>query len=343
MKSIIELTDMIFFDENKNSIFILNQFLLPGKKEVMELKTLSDVFQAIEKLYIRGAGLIGVCAAYGLSMILRNIQTENVLFFIGQMRMTADYLCEAKPSINNIKEMVLRVEKAALSAQSKKIDEMKILALNEAKKIHQEDYQASIKLADISAGFIKGKKAVLTCGINGKLASTGPYGIALAPVYKLHETGTTIPIFIAENRPLFDGSRVLAYELDTAKIPYTILCDGMIATLMANNEIDCVLLSGYDVDANGSIVCHTGTLNIAVIANYFQIDTFILMQHSLTIEKPNLHKSEENLFRKSFTDIWFKRPITTPFASYYGCTTDIIPRKLVTKVITDRGVIYEDN
>ena len=65
------------------------------------------------------------------------------------------------------------------------------------------------------------------------------------------------------------------------------------------------------------------------------------MQHNLTIEKINFYKSEENLFRKSFTDVWFKRPITTSLASYYGCTTDIIPKKLVTKVITDRGVIYE--
>lgn len=71
MNNIVELNDMIFFDESKNSIFILNQFLLPGKKEVMELKTLSDVFQAVEKMYIRGAGLIGVCAAYGLVMILK--------------------------------------------------------------------------------------------------------------------------------------------------------------------------------------------------------------------------------------------------------------------------------
>ncbi len=341
MNNIVELNDMIFFDESKNSIFILNQFLLPGKKEVMELKTLSDVFQAVEKMYIRGAGLIGVCAAYGLVMILKNIKTENVLFFIGQMRMTAEYLCGAKPSITNLKEMVLRVEKAALSSQSKQIDEMKNLALNEAKKIHQEDYQASVKLADISVDLIKDKKAVLTCGINGKLASTGPYGIALAPVYKLHEKGITIPVFVTENRPLFDGSRVLAYELELAKIPYSILCDGMIATLMANNEADCVLLSGYDVDENGSILCHTGALNLAIVANYFQIDVFIFMQHNLTIEKINFYKSEENLFRKSFTDVWFKRPITTSLASYYGCTTDIIPKKLVTKVITDRGVIYE--
>lgn len=350
VKDLIEISEKIEnvrLSDDGTKVIILDQEKLPNAEEYLELDNAEDIYEAIFRLKVRGAPAIGICAGYGIYVLARQIDTEDFDSFYKEFKQKRNYLDSSRPTAVNLSWALNRMERVVINNREKTVDEIKGLLLAESRKIQAEDIEMCRAISEYGLSLLKDGDGILTHCNAGPLA-TSKYGTALGPLLLGKERGMEFHVFADETRPLLQGARLTAYELQKAGVDVTLICDNMAGLVMKNGWINACLVGCDRIAANGDTANKIGTSAVAVLAQYYHIPFYVLGPTStidmncptgddITIE---LRDPEEIKSR------YYREPSTLPEVKCYNPAFDVTPHELITGIVTEHGVIgppYKEN
>lgn len=324
----------------EDQLIILDQTKLPLETVFEELTDLEGVWEAIYKLKVRGAPVIGITAAYGLYLSVKDLPTEAWEEFWSIFKKNADYLASSRPTAVNLFWALNRMEKRAQESQGKSIGQIKKLLLEEAHAIKDENTAICSNIAAYALPLLKDGMGILTHCNAGTIATATKYGTALAPIYLAHEKGMKLKVFADETRPLNQGSRLTAWELQQAGIDVTLICDNMAAMVMAQGKIQAVLVGCDRVAQNGDFANKIGTYGVAILAKEHGIPFYVAAPTS-TIDMSV--QSGENIVieerKEAEITCGFGKRTAPEGIKVYNPAFDVTPSRYVTAIITEKGLI----
>jgi len=332
-------------------LLILDQTQLPNKEDYRELKNADDVWQAIRQLQVRGAPAIGVAAAYGLYIALRDSKAGGIPEFLNSFRSVKTFLAGARPTAVNLQWALDRQESRLARyfavhpdhdvLTGCDIGEITSVLLNEAEDIAREEEQASKAMGEYGLNLLKPGMGLLTHCNAGALAAIG-YGTALAPIYLGQERGYSFKVFADETRPLLQGARLTAWELMNAGVDVTLICDNMASAAMKNGWIQAVLTGCDRMAANGDAANKIGTSGVAILANAYHIPFYIFVPTS-TIDKNAMSGCDipiELRDGEEIRSLWYSKPMAPEGVKTWNPAFDVTDHAYITAVITEKGIVY---
>ena len=317
--------------ENDKLVF-LNQTKLPLEENYIETDNYERVAEAIEKLEIRGAPLIGIAAAYALALSVKTAN-ENFAekFYTAHKR-----LIETRPTAVNL-FFALKTMKDFFE-ENKDSTNLYETLLGKAKDIHKEDEEFCRKIGRNGLAIFKTKAAILTHCNTGKLA-TGGDGTAFSVIKNAFENELVKFVYADETRPLLQGSRLTAFELEKCGIPFALLSDSSAAFLMKQNKVDLVITGADRIALNGDSANKIGTYNLALLSYHHNIP-FYIAAPSTTIDRTIATGDEINIEYRDKSELlsFYDKQITSPGYDAFTPAFDITPSHLITGIITEEGV-----
>lgn len=320
------------------AVRIIDQRRLPSAYVERDLAALDDVCDAIRTLAVRGAPAIGVAAALGLVVALAPHGAEDPATFRARMEAYASQLTATRPTAVNLpwamQRMVARVATMWHDPAARILEVLRA----EATAILEEDRAMCAAIGAHGAVLLPDGARVLTHCNAGALATAG-VGTALAPVYAAHAAGRRVHVFADETRPLLQGARLTAWELQRAGVPVTVLTDGMAASLMRAGEIDLVLVGADRIAANGDVANKIGTYAVAVAAHYHGIPMYVCAPWS-TVDRATPHGDAIVIEERDPAEVRMLGGtlVTPPDVAVRNPAFDVTPHALVTAVVTDKGL-----
>jgi len=322
------------------SVFMIEQNLLPFEFRIYESKNYRQTCHAITTMIVRGAGAIGVTAGYAMAQAFLESTATNVDGYVT----TAKKEIEAtRPTARNLFYAVERVYNAGIINPA--------AALKEAEKLAQEDVDASKRIGELGNELIKDGFNIETHCNAGWLAFTD-YGTALSPVYLAANSGKNIFVYVDETRPRSQGARLTAWELKNENIPHVIIPDNAGAHLMSLGKIDMVIVGADRITANGDVANKIGTLEKAIVAKEYGVPFYVAAPTStfdlnsgsgndIIIEERN---PEEILYQTGpdKEGTMHEILVCAPGCDALNPAFDVTPAKLITKIITEKGIINPD-
>lgn len=258
---------------------LLDQRQLPLHTRYERQTGLDSVWSAIRLLKVRGAPAIGIAAAYGLVVAMQPFRPASGGEFFAALGNAAAHLRSARPTAVNLGWALERLIAAARQVANAGGAALYTAIKIEAETIHAEDRRMCLAIGQAGLPLITPGVGVLTHCNAGALA-VSELGTATAPMYLARAAGVPFRVFAGETRPLMQGSRLTAWELEQAGIDVTLICDTMVAHLMAEGEIDLVIVGADRVTRNGDTVNKIGTAGIAILANHFGIPFYVALPAS---------------------------------------------------------------
>ena len=327
-----------------DSLYLLDQTRLPLEIVVERQASVEQVWASIRALKVRGAPAIGVAGAYGLCVAMQAHRTAPVDAFRAHLAAQAAYLASSRPTAVNLQwalgrlqARVVRLEAAAEAVRHS--DALYDALVDEARRIHAEDQALCEGIARHGVALIRPGCGVLTHCNAGALATTG-IGTATAPMYLAHRRGTHFRVYADETRPLLQGARLTAFELQRAGIDVTLLTDTMTAATMQRGLVDLVIVGTDRVAANGDVANKIGTLGVAILAKHFGIPVYVACPSStLDLATPT---GEEIVIEERAGDevTSFGARRTAPEGvAVRNPAFDVTPHALVAGFITERGIV----
>ncbi len=314
----------------KGDLAILDQQKLPGIEEWVSVESPEHMVEIIRALKVRGAPLIGVSAALSLAQIAEKGAS------VEEISEKAELLRAARPTAVNLATCIDRV----LSAM-KASEHPQDAVVEEAESIFLEDVAMCKKMGETGAELIQDGETILTYCNTGALATAG-IGTAFAVLKTAHDMGKKIHVYACETRPLLQGGRLTAWELEQNGIPYTIICDNMAASLMNQKKIDRVFLGADRIAINGDFANKIGTYSVAVLANYHAVPFHVVAPYT-TIDPSCPNGDAIHIEQRASKEVQgahgsFGSVIWTPAdAPVYNPAFDVTPHDLVTSYVTDQG------
>jgi len=319
-----------------NSVIILDQTQLP---EIEIYKTISEpdqMIEAIKKLEVRGAPLIGVSAAYGILLAALRLKKENKLTQnnlidwierFRNSRPTAVNLMWACDKLKSIVSMTFDLESIVEKLKSASIE------------IHKDDIQRCKKMGEFGSALFKEPIHVLTHCNTGFLATAGQ-GTALSVIFELHKKNLIKNVWVDETRPLLQGGRLTAWELKKMNIPFTAISDNMAASVMSQGKVDAIFTGADRIASNGDSANKIGTLGVAVSAKHFGVPFYIVAPTN-TIDFSIKSGKEIPIEERNKNEVLeYKGNAIFPEGSNaYNPAFDVTPNELISGIITDRGVV----
>jgi len=308
---------------------VLDQTLLPHDERWLALEGAADTAAAIRRLAVRGAPNIGVAAAYGLAMELAARPS------LGALEEASELLAAARPTAVNLAWAVRRVRAAALRAGPSTLAST---ARAEAQRIQAEDEAASAAMAAHGADLLAGARTLLTHCNTGALAAGGR-GTALAVVAELAERHEGVRVLACETRPLLQGARLTAWELDRLGIPFELIVDGAAAGLLRRGSADAVVVGCDRVAANGDVANKVGTYAHALAARAAGVP-FVVAGPTSTIDPATADGDAIAIEERDGDEVLaFGAARPAPGgAAARNPAFDVTPAELVTALVTERGV-----
>jgi len=314
-----ELKSFYFKDD---ILYILDQRRLPHEGIYFGAKNISDVAYAIEDMLVRGAPAIGCVAAYGFYMGIKDgLDVDNVY----------NTLYHTRPTAVNLFWALERMKKAYLNQKN---------LLEEAQKIEQEDIQANLSMARHGASLIKEKSVVLTHCNTGALATAG-VGTALGVIKELHKQGKIDYVIADETRPYLQGSRLSAFELLKANIPYKIVVDSSAPFLISKGIVKAVFVGADRIASNGDTANKIGTFMLSLACKEYNVPFYVVAPTS-TIDF-NAKSFEDIPIEQRQKDevLKCKDAFVAPAGSEaINYSFDITPAQNISAIITEKGIAY---
>ena len=256
-----------------DTLYLLDQRKLPVHEKWVPCRSSRDVWKAIRNMVVRGAPAIGITAGYGLYLGVRSFRGTRKNF-MKKLFQEGRYLDSARPTARNLAYAVERILQQIALHRDKSVEHLKKITLTEAKAIHNEDILICRNIGKHGAKLFKRGSRILTHCNAGGLATSG-YGTALAVFYAMKEKKIPFFVYADETRPLLQGARLTAWELFKSKIPSTLICDNMAASLMRAGKIDGVVVGADRIAMNGDTANKIGTYGVAVLAHVHKIPFYI--------------------------------------------------------------------
>ncbi|ODS31546.1 MAG: putative translation initiation factor [Candidatus Scalindua rubra] len=324
-------------------IKLIDQTLLPNELKYVYCDDIESIYNAIKTLMVRGAPAIGIAAAMGTVIGIKNKNAVNFESFFKQLKEVTSYLGSSRPTAVNLFWSLKRMEDTALRNSDKPISEIKDILLNEAKTILEEDKEICRKIGENGENLLEDGSCVITHCNAGGLA-TGDYGTALAVIFAAVEKGKNIRVYADETRPLLQGSRLTAWELKNAGIDVTLICDNMAAHTMKTKKIDCVVVGSDRIAANGDAANKIGTYSLSIIAKEHNVPFYVAAPAS-TFDLSIVSGDEIPIEERSPDEVTSisGNKIAPDDIKVFNPAFDITPASNIKAIITERGVINSPN
>ncbi len=272
----------------------------------MRLDSAAAVAEAIRALAVRGAPAIGVAAAYGFALAVERGEDLDAAF---------DVLASARPTAVNLRWA---------------LEEMRVDPSREhALALHEAEVSRCREMAAHAAGLIRPGARVYTHCNTGGLA-TGGYGTALGAVRAAWEAGLVAHVWVGETRPLLQGARLTAWELEQLRIPFAVVADGAAASLMARGEVDCVLTGADRIAANGDTANKIGTYGLALAARHHGLPFYVVAPTS-TLDPATPSGAEIPIEERDPAEVSSSFPARNP-------AFDVTPAELISAIVTEAGI-----
>ncbi|MDP3462528.1 MAG: S-methyl-5-thioribose-1-phosphate isomerase [Bacteroidales bacterium] len=320
-----------------SSVMMVNQNLLPFEFSIHECKTHWDTCMAITDMTIRGAGAIGAAAGFAMAQaFMKAAESDNeTLIFEAKNDIEA-----TRPTARNLFYAVNRVFEAG-----------KISAVNartEAQRIALRDTEDTLSIGKFGNELIRKNFRILTHCNAGWLAFVD-HGTALSPIYEAFREGKNIFVYVGETRPRGQGARLTAWELHNEGVEHIIVSDNAVASLMAQKKIDMVIVGADRIAINGDVANKIGTLDRAILAQYYGIPFYVAAPTS-TFDADCASGKDIRIEERSMEEVLYQDGIDSngnrirvlvcsPGSMALNPSFDVTPAKLITGIITEKGII----
>lgn len=322
-----------------NTVRLIDQTQLPGKLKYITCRDVKTLWKAIRNLSVRGAPAIGVAAAFGVLLGIKNFKGRDRRAFQKVFDKTCDYLATARPTAVNLFNVLDEMRKVVAEHPEAEVIVLKRLLFHRAMQIFQEDRRVCRAMGRHGAKLIKNGSRLLTVCNAGALA-TVDYGTAEGVMYAAKSAGKKFSVYACETRPLLQGARLTTWELMREKIDVTLICDNMAATLMQQKKVDMIFTGADRVALNGDTANKIGTYNLAVLAKHHRIPFYIVAPLSTFDRKTKTGKQIPIEQRKSEEVTHFAGKPTAPRGvKVYNPAFDVTEHKLINGIVTEHGVI----
>ncbi len=320
---------------------LIDQTRLPSELVYLDCHDVKTLFEAIQRLRVRGAPAIGVATAYGVCIAAQGDGSPSAV--VAEVRAAIARLAASRPTAVNLfwalKRMCGVVERCA----GLSIAELRQSLLREAQKIHDEDRRTCREIGRIGSALLTDGQGVLTHCNAGGLA-TSDYGTALGVIFAAHEDGKRLHVYVDETRPLLQGSRLTAWELTQRSIQTTLICDSMAAQVMREEKVQAVIVGADRIAANGDTANKIGTYSVAVLARAHGIPFYVAAPTS-TFDLSLVAGDDIPIEQRAAHEVTHGFGLATAptGVGVYNPAFDVTPASLIHAIICERGVIEPVN
>jgi len=324
----------VTWSDDGDGVRILDQRLLPEREVYRVLRSVDEVCEAINTLAVRGAPAIGIAAAMGLALSAE--QGTTVVSFEG-LGWAFARLAATRPTAVNLTRALDRMSQVGLAYEDDAAAMERALR-DEATRILEEDRAMCRRIGEFGASLIADGARVLTHCNTGALA-TGGIGTALGAVYVAVESGKRVEVYADETRPLLQGSRLTAWELQRAGIPVTVLADGAAASLLRDGEVDLCIVGADRIATNGDVANKVGTYPLAIAACRHSVPFYVAAPRS-TFD-PATPRGDDILIEQRSADELrqvFGAQTAPANVRVYNPAFDVTPAELISAIVSDRGI-----
>ena len=323
-------------DWEDGALVTIDQCALPHREDILRLRTVDEVVEAIKRLAIRGAPALGVAGAFGVAIAARTHDTDG-RGDEAAVRADAERLASARPTAVNLRWGVDQ----ALAALNDGPDAVLAAALRVMDEDDRMNHQATVNAADVIVGLCPDRPLRLLTHCNaGALATAGLRGTALGAVFELAERELVEFVIVDETRPLLQGARLTSWELGKAGIPHRLCVDSAAASLMGRGLVDCVVVGADRITANGDVANKIGTYGLAVSAAYHGIPMVVVAPESTVDESMGdgalieVEERDADEVRRVLG-----MPVAPEATEAFNPAFDVTPAELITAVVTEARVM----
>jgi methylthioribose-1-phosphate isomerase len=323
------------------TVRLLDQTKLPTETVYVDIADERQMWDAIRRLVVRGAPAIGVAAAFGVYLGVRDVEGSREQL-LERLVEVVEYLGTSRPTAVNLFWALGRMRRIAGELEDPAL--IKARLLDEAVSMIEEDNRVCRAIGEHGATLLEqfaseGETIELLTHCNAGGLATVKYGTALAPIYVGAERGMKFHVWADETRPLLQGSRITAFELKQNGIPVTVICDGMAASVMGQGKVQAVIVGADRIAANGDVANKIGTLGVAVLARHFSIPFFVAAPTS-TIDLTLASGEQIPIEQRAAIEVsnGFGKPTAPPDVDVFNPAFDVTPNDLVTAIITEHGI-----
>jgi methylthioribose-1-phosphate isomerase len=318
---------------------LIDQTLLPNDVRYLDVRDVETMWEAIKMLRVRGAPAIGIAAAMGVVLAVRDCVPTCRDEFLGAVDRAVEYLNTSRPTAVNLFWATRRMQALVADHASASVDELKALLLAEAVGMVEEDNAVCQAIGRFGNDLIRDGDVWLTHCNAGGLA-TAQWGTATAPIYTAHALGKKVHVYADETRPLLQGARLTAWELQQVGVPVTVITDNMAATVMAQGRVQGVIVGTDRVAANGDFANKIGTLGVAILAKEFGVPFYVaapLSSIDMSLSSGDLIPIEER--KPEEVSLGFGKRTAPEGVAIYNPAFDVTPHRYVTGFITEKGIV----
>ncbi|MFO7569452.1 MAG: S-methyl-5-thioribose-1-phosphate isomerase [Smithellaceae bacterium] len=323
----------------KNTVVLMDQRALPAVLRQVVCSDYRQVIDAIKNLTVRGAPAIGVAAAMGAALGALSLDAAAPEKFRKQFNAICDDIAKARPTARNLFWALERMKKSLDAAIASGRTNLAAHLVYEASRICAEDIEINKQMGQYGSALFADGDGVLTHCNAGALATAG-YGTALGVIRAAVAQGKNLHVFVDETRPVLQGARLTAWEMKKEKIPATLITDNMAGFLMKQGKVDRIIVGADRVAANGDVANKIGTYALAVLASFHRIPFYVAAPLSTFdfscktgADIPIEERQADEVTR--FCGI----EVAPRGIKVYNPAFDVTPAKLVTAIITEKGVI----
>ena len=320
---------------------MLDQRLLPTEEKWLTLKTYAEVAHAIKDMVVRGAPAIGVSAAYGIALGMKNFVGTNMADFADELDYVGETLGKTRPTAVNLFWAIDRMKRTFLKAKDagKSISEIKQILIEDSKAIHEEDIESQRLISKFGGELLENNSTVLTHCNAGALATGGVWGTALGVIRGAVADGKKISVIADETRPYMQGARLTAWELLQDDIPVTLIADNMSGHVMKKGRVQAVVVGSDRIAANGDVANKIGTYMVAVLARQHNIPFYVAAPLS-TVDLNCPTGEEIPIEERDVREITHVKDIqlAPDGIDVSNYAFDVTPNEFVTAIITEKGV-----
>jgi methylthioribose-1-phosphate isomerase len=330
----------------ERGVRFIDQTKLPTEEKYVTCKTHEEVADVIRNMVVRGAPAIGVTAAMGIALGVKNSKAEST----GELKREFDQICDVigktRPTAVNLFWAIRRMQQKFELLRVRPAQQIKQALVDEAQRMHAEDIAINKAMGAHGATLMPASGGVLTHCNAGALATCG-YGTALGVIRAAIEHGKKIHVYADETRPFLQGSRLTAWELVKDGIPTTVISDNMSGAMMRQGKIGAVVVGADRIAANGDVANKIGTYTVAVLAKEHGIPFYVAAPIStVDLETPDGSKIPiEQRSAIEVTHIGGKQ-VTPDGIEVENPAFDVTPAKYVTAIVTEKGIArapYEES
>ena len=321
-----------------DALVLLDQTVLPSEVTYLTCRDVETVASAIEDLKVRGAPAIGIAAAYGVVLGALQAVDDGPAGFRRRVGSAIERLERTRPTAVNLFWALDQMRNIVDAGAGRSNREQCALLLTAAERIFAEDRAICRRLGRHGAELLKDGQTALTHCNAGSLA-TADYGTALGVIYAACEQNKQIKVFADETRPLLQGARLTAWELQESGVDVTLICDNMAATVMRQKKVDCAIVGADRIAANGDVANKVGTYGLAILAREHRIPFYVAAPVStldIALESGTRIPIEERLGEEISNG--FGTRTAPQGVRIYNPAFDVTPHDFVTAIISEMGI-----